>query len=222
MTTPLRADEPPTTAIPRTRPTAWAWCGVAAGVLGLAGLMATANLYDPAAGLLADNERLLAAVRGSTLLVLVHQVVCAVVAGLLVVFGAGLVRHLRGVLPPVSLLPAVAGAGVGLTAVALLVGAGFDTDLWWALQGPLDPDSIGGYVVFYNTVPWLWAGLACSAAATAVAGLRHRAVGRPTAWFGVVCAVLLIATQAAPAQYGAVLPGALWLIGAFTFTRRRS
>lgn len=224
MTTPLRADEPVTTAIPRTRPTAWAWCGVAAGVLGLAGLMATANLYDPASGLLADNERLLAAVRGSTPLVLAHQVLCAVVAGLLVVFGTGLARHLRPLLPPGSLLPSVAAAGVGLTAVALLVGAGFDTDMWWALREPgtLDPDSISSYVVFFNTIPWLWGGLACSAVATAVAGLRHRAVGLPTAWFGVACAVLLVATQLAPAQYAAVLPGAVWLAGAFTFARRRS
>ncbi|GAA4559523.1 hypothetical protein [Pseudonocardia xishanensis] len=222
MTTHLRADAP-VRATRRTPFPAWAWCGVAAGVLGLGGLMATANLYDPAAGLLADNEGLLAAVRGSAWMVLVHQAVCAVVAPLLVVFGVGLLRRLRSALPEGSLLPGVAAAGVGLTAVALMVGAGLDTDFWWALPPSvgLDPDSVSGYVVFYNTIPWLWGGLALSAGATAVAGLRHRAVGRPTAWWALVCAVLVGATQLAPAQYGAVLPGALWLASAFTFARPR-
>ncbi|SDG04409.1 hypothetical protein [Pseudonocardia oroxyli] len=208
---------------PRVRPRAWVWCGIAAGVLGLGGLLATGNLYDPAAGLLSDNARLLEAVRGSATLILAHQVLCAALVGLLVVFGTGLEGRLRQTLPAGSLLPGIAAAGVGLTAVALLVGAGYDTDLWWALppEVALDPDAVSGYVVFYNTIPWLWGGLALSAGATAVAGLRHGAVGRPTAWWGAACATLLVATQLAPAQYAAVLPGALWLMGAFTFLRAR-
>jgi hypothetical protein len=212
-----------TTHVLTRRSTAWAWCGPAAGLLGLAGLLITGNLYDPSAGLLADNERLLAAIRESSTLVLAHQVLCAALVALLVVFGTGLERRLRETLPPGSLLPGIAAAGVGLTAVAVLVGAGYDTDLWWALpvEVALDPDSISGYVVFYNTIPWLWGGLALSAGAVAVAGLRHRAVGRPTAWWSVGCAVLLAATQLVPAQYAAVLPGALWLVGAFTFARSR-
>ena len=67
-------------------------------------------------------------------------------------------------------------------------------------------------VEVYNTIGWLWAGAGLSAAAVAVGGFRHGSASRWLAAVSAVLALLVAATQAFPAQYGALFPGALWVI----------
>jgi hypothetical protein len=130
------------------------------------------------------------------------------------VFAAGLYRHLARQEPAGSLVPALAAAGVAVTAAAVFVGGGLSTEMFWALTGdqPFDPDTVGAHVTVHNTLAWLWGGLAVSAAAVALGGLRRGSVGRGVAVVSAVLALLLVATQALPVQYAAVLPGGLWLV----------
>lgn len=191
----------------------WAWAGLAGAVVGVPGLMVTGSTYDASAGVVQDNDALLAAVTGSAGLVWAQQVVCAVVAACFLVFAAGLRRSLARQEPAGSLVPGLAAAGIVVTAAAVLVGGGICTELYWALAGdqPFDPDTVGAHLALYNTVPWLWGALGVSAAAVAVGGLRNGSVGRPTAVLSLVLAVVLAASQALPVQYVAVLPGGLWV-----------
>lgn len=193
---------------------AWAWTGAVGGLVGIVGLMATSSLYDTDSGVVADNAALAEAVGGNATLVWAQQVVCAVVAGCLLVFAAGLRRHLARQEPAGSLVPGVAAAGIALTAAAVLIGGGIATELYWALTGdqPFDPDTIGAHLAIYNTIAWLWGGLALSAGAVAFGGLRHGSVGRAVAMFSGFMSLVLIATQALPVQYISVLPGGLWLL----------
>jgi len=209
--------------LPRTAPTrlvagppgtGWAWCGAAAGLAGAAGLLGTAGIYTQDAWDAGDSSRMAASVAEHSSIVWAHQALSALVVTLLMVFAAGLYRHLALREPPGGLVPAVAAGGVALTAVAVFLGAGLDTELWWSVgDGAIaDPDTVGSMVVHYGAVPWLWGGLGLSAAAVARAGFARRSVGRGLAVTGAVAAVLLLATQLAPVQYIALLPGALWLI----------
>ncbi|WP_051684183.1 hypothetical protein [Blastococcus sp. URHD0036] len=209
----LPAVSPPRahTAHPAGR--AWAWTGLAGAVVGVPGLMVTGNTYDASTGVVADNDELLAAVADSAGLVWAQQAVCGVVAACFLVFAVGLRRSLARQEPANSLVPGLAAAGVVVTAAAVLVGGGICTELYWALTGdqPFDADTVGAHLALYNTIPWLWAALGVSAAAVALGGLRHGSVGRPTAVFSLVMALLLAATQVFPVQYVAVVPGGLWV-----------
>ncbi len=209
---PAPAQAPPFVPPSRTG-RGWAWAGLAGAVVGVPGLMVTGGTYDASTGVVSDNPALLQAVTGSVGLVWAQQVVCAVVAACFLVFAAGLRRALARQEPADSLVPGVAAAGVVVTAAAVLVGGGICTELYWALAGdqPFDPDTVGAHLALYNTLPWLWAALGVSAAAVAVGGLRHGSVGRPTAVFSLVMALLLAASQAFPVQYVAVLPGGPWV-----------
>jgi hypothetical protein len=182
-------------------------------MVGGAGLLGTANLYDAATGVVADNDALATAVVGSAPLIWVQQAVCATAAACMLVFALGLRRHLAARTPAGSLLPGVAAGGVLLTAAAVVVGGGLATEMFWALAGPqpFDADTVGAQVTFYNTIAWLWGPLGVSATAVAVAGWRGRG-GRGLAVFSALMALLLVATQALPVQYAAVVPGALWLV----------
>lgn len=196
------------------RPAGWAWAGAAGGLAGAAGLLVTGNLYDPASGAVADNDALADAVSGNAPLVWAQQVVTALVAGCLLVFAAGLHRHLARQEPAGSLVPGVAAAGVALTAVALFVGGGLSTEMYWALTGdqPFDPDTVGAHVTVHNTIAWLWGGLGLSAGAVAFGGFRRASVGRGLASVSAAAALMLLATQALPVQYAAVVPGGIWLV----------
>ncbi len=174
----------------------------------------TGNLYDASTGVVADNAALADAVTGSAPLVWGQQVVTTVVAGCLLVFAAGLRRYLGRQEPAGSLVPAVAAAGVTVTAAAVFVGGGLSTEMFFALTGdqPFDPDTVGAHVTFHNTIAWLWGALALSAGAVAYGGLRRGSVGRLLTGFSAVMALLLVACQAFPVQYAAVVPGGLWLL----------
>ena len=107
----------------------WAWAGVGAGLAGIASIGASMQVDavyaedvagDPAAivGRLADQ----------TAAILTFHTATMVSLALLVVFAAGLRRRLAGQLPSRSLLPDVAAAGLGLVAVAQLMGSGLTTE----------------------------------------------------------------------------------------------
>ncbi|MGI5242046.1 hypothetical protein [Dactylosporangium sp. CA-139066] len=204
----------------------WALAGTLGGLTGLVGLFIGATLTDGVGDGIRDNALVVAAIAEHRGLVWLTQVVCALAAALLVVFAAGLRRHLAAQEPVGSLVPAVAAAGLGLVAVALLVGGGICTELYWALGEPQrwDPDTIAALVEVYNTVSWLWLGAGIAAAAVAVGGFRHGSAGRWLAGFSALAAVLVFATQAFPAQYAALFPGGLWVFAAglaFALTGRR-
>ncbi|GAA1184244.1 hypothetical protein [Pseudonocardia alaniniphila] len=195
-------------------PQAWAWTGAAGGLIGVIGLMVTGDLYDAETGAVADNTVLAAAVASRAALVWVNQAVTVITAVCVVVFAAGLRRHLVAQEPAGSLVPGAAAAGLGLTAVALLVGGGIGTELFWALTGPqpFDPDTIGAHVAIYNTTAWLWGGVGLTAGAVAFGGLRHGSVGRGLAVFSVLMALVVAVTQLLPVQYISVLPAGLWMM----------
>jgi hypothetical protein len=200
---------------PSPRPArGWAWAGVAAGLLGPVVLLGTAGIYSQAAWNAADSAVMAASVADHTAVIWAHQGLAVLITGLLVVFGLGLRRHLAAGEPPHGLVPDVAATGVLLTAGSVFLGAGLDTELWWAVQAgaAADPDTVGSMVNWYGTASWLWGGLGLSAAAVAFGGLAHRSSGRLIGWVSAALAVVLAATQATPVQYIAVLPGALWLV----------
>ncbi|MET7402513.1 hypothetical protein ABZS66_54435 [Dactylosporangium sp. NPDC005572] len=216
MTTPL-------TTTSRT----WALCGALGGLIALVGLLVGADLTGGVGDGIKDNALVVAEIAGKRNYVWLYQVVSAAAAGLIVVFAAGLRRHLAAQEPAGSLVPGVAGAGLGLVAAVLLVGGGMSTELYWALGEPerWDPDTIAAMVEIYNTIAWVWTGAGVAALAVAVGGFRHGSVARWLAAVSAVLAVLVFATQAYPAQYAALFAGALWVIVAglaFTFGGRRA
>ncbi len=192
----------------------WALTGAAGGLAGLLGIFLGADLTAGVGDGIRDNAQLVAAIAGHRDLVWLYQVSCAVAAACLIVFAAGLHRHLAVQEPAGSLVPAVAAAGVGLVAAAALIGGGICTELYWALGEPerWDPDTIAAMVEVYNTLAWLWAGAGLSAAAVAAGGFRHGSASRWLAAVSAVLALLVAATQALPVQYAALFPGALWVI----------
>ncbi|MER7279339.1 hypothetical protein ABT369_33355 [Dactylosporangium sp. NPDC000244] len=192
----------------------WAAAGALGGLVGFAGLFAGSNLTANVGDGIRDNALVVEAISGQRTYVWSTQVVCFVAAALLVVFAAGLRRHLGAQEPAGSLVPGVAAAGVGIVAVLLLVGGGICTELYWALGDPgrWDPDTIAALVEVYNTLPWLWSGAGIAAAAVAVGGFRHGSASRWLAAISALAAVLVLATQAFPAQYGALFPGAAWVL----------
>ena len=203
-----------TTQIRTTPRRGWALTGAAGGLAGLLGIGFGANLTADVGDGIKDNAQLVAAIVAHRDLVWVYQVSCVIAAACLVVFAAGLRRHLAVQEPAGSLVPAVAAAGIGLVAAATLVGGGICTELYWALGEPerWDPDTIAAMIEVYNTIAWLWAGAGLSAAAVAAGGFRHGSAARWLAVVSAVLALLVAATQAFPAQYGALYPGAVWLI----------
>jgi hypothetical protein len=214
----MRTSDPAVEVTTRIRtgppPSAWAWVGATGGLVGVVGLMVTGDLYDAETGAVADNTVLAAAVAMRAPLVWVNQVVTVVTAVCVIVFAAGLRRHLAAQEPAGSLVPGVAAAGLGLTAAALLVGGGIGTELYWALTGPqpFDPDTVGAHLAIYNTTAWLWGGVGLTAGAVAAGGLWHGSVGRGLAVFSAAMALVIGTTQALPVQYISVVPGALWVI----------
>ena len=193
----------------------WAAAGLAAGVSGAIGMVAsgyTGAVYDPAlsgdAGAIAEamQERLAA--------ILVFHTATMTAALLLVVFAAGLARRLRQAVPTDSLLPAVAASGLALVSVAGLIGTGLTTE--FAFMGQQGEDVVPEVVVMFShwigTLPWLWAGAGVTALAVAAAWRSHAAVAP---WIGRVSAVLgalTVLLAVSPLQYMAGMLGPLWLI----------
>ncbi|WP_238015852.1 hypothetical protein KZZ52_28450 [Dactylosporangium sp. AC04546] len=215
-----------TTTLTTSPSRTWALCGALGGLIGLVGLLVGADLTGGVGDGIKDSALVVAEIAGKRNYVWLYQVVSAASAGLIVVFAAGLRRHLAAQEPAGSLVPGVAGTGLGLVAAVLLVGGGMSTELYWALGEPerWDPDTIAAMVEIYNTIAWVWTGAGVAALAVAIGGFRHGSVAKWLAAVSAVLAVLVFATQAYPAQYAALFAGALWVIVAglaFTFGGRR-
>lgn len=193
---------------------AWAWVGVAAGALGVATIqtsMAASVNWEATAG---DAVAMLEDASTKQATYLTFHVLAVLTALALPVFGAGLRRRLDQQGPAGALHGQVALAGLLLTAAALLLGSGLDTQFALGLSdtAAFVPESAAFYTDWVATIPWLWVGAGLSALALAVTALRHGAAPR---WIGVVSAVLGALTVVAgvsPFQYMAGFTGPLWAL----------
>lgn len=193
----------------------WVYAGIGAGVTGIAAILGSsfANaVYDPdlagdAAGLTAKMAEQLAPL-------LVFHVGATVSALLLVVFAAGLRRHLAQRLPEGSLAPQVASTGLVLVSVALLIGSALDTEFIFGLMDTdlLVPETAVLYGHWVATVPWVWAGAGLAALAVGQSGRSHQAVPRWLTWLSLVLGGLTTLLAISPLQYMAGMTGPLWLL----------
>lgn len=193
----------------------WVYAGIGAGVTGIAAILGSsfANaVYDPdlagdAAGLTQKMSEQLAPL-------LVFHVGATVSALLLVVFAAGLRRHLAQRLPEGSLAPQVASTGLVLVSVALLIGSALDTEFIFGLMDTdlLVPETAVLYGHWVATVPWVWAGAGLAALAVGQSGRSHQAVPRWLTWVSLVLGGLTTLLAISPLQYMAGMTGPLWLL----------
>jgi hypothetical protein len=193
----------------------WGLAGIVAAVAALAGMVASAGVTSGAQPEdFRDPAVLLPRLVEGRTWVLVFQAAMTVAALALVVFAAGLRRHLSEQEPAGSLTPTVAAGGLGLVAALCLVGAGLGTELWWALGHPDEagPASVASMVDLVATLSWVWAGAGLAAAAVAVAALRHGALPRWMGWVSVAGAVVTLGISLVPLQYLSGVFGALWLL----------
>lgn len=191
---------------------AWAWTGVAAGVLGIVSIQASSALgasWEQTAG---DADAIVADLAGKTSTLLVFHTATVLVAILVLIFAAGLKRRLDVQAPAGSLLPTVAGSGLVLTSVAALMGSGLDTQFMFGFaEDKVVPEAGAFFSDWTATIPWLWVGAGLTAVAVAVASLRHGAAPR---WIGVVSLLLgglTLLVGVSPLQYMAGFVGPVWL-----------
>lgn len=193
---------------------AWAWSGVAAGVLSIATIqasMAASVDWEATAG---DAEKMLADAATKQGAYLLFHVLAVLTLLVLPIFGAGLKRRLDQQGPAGALHGQVALGGLLLTAAALLLGSGLDTQFALGFSDPSAyvPESAAFYTDWVATIPWLWVGAGLSALAVSAAALRHGAAPR---WVGVVSLVLGALTVIAgvsPFQYMAGFIGPIWVL----------
>ncbi len=207
--------DPPGTAQPAlpTRTRSWAVCGIAAAVLGLVTIVVSMGLWDPDLDY-SDPTAIanrLSDAKGQ--LIVMHVAMLTGMVGL-VIFGLGLARRLGGALPSGSLIGGVAASGIGLTAVANLIGSGLDTEFLFAAEVVEKdvPETIAFYNHWIATIPWLWVGAGLAGVAIAVAALKHHAAPR---WIGIVGATLgglTLLVGISPLQYMAGFVGPIWLL----------
>ncbi|GAB7193257.1 hypothetical protein NUM3379_39660 [Kineococcus sp. NUM-3379] len=191
----------------------WAAAGVLAGAAGITSIQAS-TAVDALHRQDGDAEGVVAALAQQVPQILVFHTATTVATVLLLVVAAGLHRRLARALPADSLLPAVAAGGLGLVAVAGLIGSGLDTEFVFGLQDPsvLVPEAAVLFAHWVGTVPWLWVGSGVAALAVAVAALRHRALPRWIGWVSLVLGVLTTLVGISPLQYMAGFPGPVWLL----------
>ena len=193
----------------------WAAAGVAAGAAGITSIQASTAadaVYRPE--LAGDAAGITTALSGQLTPLLVFHTATTLTTVLLVVVAAGLHRRLARALPAGSLLPGVAAGGLGLVAVAGLMGSALDTEFLFGLTEPdrLVPETAVFYGHWVGTVPWLWVGAGVAGLAVAVAALRHRAVPRWIGWASLVLGGLTALVGVSPLQYMAGFPGPVWLL----------
>lgn len=216
MSTTLRPDVPTTASPPPTvrTPRAWAWTGVVGGVLALGMIqasMAASVDWETTAG---DADAMLADIATKQGPLMAFHVLAVLTMLTLPIVGAGLKRRLDQQGPAGALHGQIALAGLLLTAAALLLGTGLDTQFTFGLSQPelYVPESAAFFTDWVATIPWLWVGAGMSGVAVAVASLRHGAAPR---WVGIASLVLGAITVIAgvsPLQYMAGFVGPLWLL----------
>lgn len=193
----------------------WTWAGVAGGAVAVLGLVASASVTSATEPEdYRDPTVLLPKIVEGRSWVLVFQIAMTLASLALVVFAAGLHRHLAAQEPAGSLTPAVTAGGLGLAAALSLVGAGIATELWWSLGDPegASPYSVASMVDLVATMSWVWAGAGLSAGAVAAAALRRGSLPRWAGWVSAVAATLILAASLAPVQYLSGMLGAVWVL----------
>lgn len=194
----------------------WVLAGIGAGVLGLAGGIASgmvdavydAKIAGDAAGI---TERLSQQVPQ----IIVFHTATMLSCVLLVLFAVGLHRQLLRRTGPDSLVPGVAAAGLGLVAVAQLIGAGLTTEFAFALAedtGLVLPESATFFNHWIGTIPWLWGGAGLTGLAVASAALREGAYARWLGWTSLALGGLTALFLVSPLQYMAGMTGPVWLV----------
>ncbi|WP_245672566.1 hypothetical protein [Aldersonia kunmingensis] len=214
MTTHTGESVEPTTPIPTPR-RGWAIAGAVAGLLGVIGIQASGTIgaaYDEdRAG---DAEAILAGLAEERTALIVEHVTLAVAALLLLVFAAGLHRHLADRLPGSSILPTTAAFGLVATTAIVLVGTGLTTEIVFGLAEPDEvvPEFAVVVAHWVGTLPWVWAATGVSAIAVAVAALRHRIAPAWLGWVSAVLGALTAGFGVSPLQYMAGFTGPLWVL----------
>lgn len=214
-------DQTSNTSTPSTSPTrptgrGWALAGTGAGVAGLVSVVGsslTDAVYD--ASTFGDAEAIAEAMSEQVPQLLVFHTATMVSCALLVVFAAGLHRQLRRRTGTDSLVPGVAAGGLGLVAVALLLGAGLTTEFAFAFaapEGAYTPETVVFFGHWINTIPWLWGGAGLTALAMASASLRGGAYPRWIGWTSLVLGGLTTLFLVSPVQYMAGMTGPIWLL----------
>lgn len=193
----------------------WAFAGVGAGLAGIATIVTSSMInavYDPAAA--GNAPKIVDRLAEQVPQILAFHTATMVSVVLIVVFAAGLQRRLRAQAPAQSILPTVAGSGLGLVAVAGLMGSGLTTEFVFGFsrQNELVPETAAFFGHWVNTIPWLWVGAGLTAVALAVAALRHSAAPRWIGWVSVVLGGLTLLFGLSPLQYMAGAVGPLWLL----------
>jgi len=193
----------------------WAFAGVAAGITGALGIIASLQfgaVYEKNSA--TDTAHTVATMADDRpWLIAFHTTTMACVA-LLLVFAAGLKRRLEAQAPVGSLLPTVASSGLLLTAVAGLMGAGLDTEFLFGLghdDGTLSGDNALFFGHWVGTIPWLWVGAGVSAVAVAIAALKHDAAPRWIGWVSAILGGITLAFGLSPLQYMSGFFGPVWL-----------
>jgi len=204
------------TAAPASRRRLWAWSGVGAGLAGIVSIAASMQVdavYAP--GVEGDPAAIVTRLADETSAILAFHTATLVSMALLVVFAAGLRRRLAGQLPSRSLLPDVAAAGLGLVAVAQLMGSGLTTEFVFGVSDPdavVVPEAAVFFGHWVGTIPWLWVGAGLAGVAVAVAALRHGATARWVGWVGAVLGGVTLVLGLSPLQYMAGMTGPIWLL----------
>lgn len=203
---------------PRSDPAGrgWVLAGLGAGVLGIAGSIASGSVnavYDP--DLSGDAAAITERLSEQVPQIIAFHTATMLSCVLLVVFAAGLHRQLRARTAAESIVPGIAVAGLGLVAVAQLLGAGLTTEFAFGLAG--DPGLVvPETAVFFNhwigTIPWLWGGAGLTGLALASAALRQGAYARWLGWVSLVLGGITALFLVSPLQYMAGMTGPVWLV----------
>jgi hypothetical protein len=187
----------------------WAASGVVAGIAGLAyifGGQSVGAVYDDK---LTPVQQVDALADQTPTLIVLHVLTMLMTVAILP-FAAGLTRRLRIQAPAGSLLPTVAASGLGLVAVAGLMGAALNTEFLFGMkQMPTALSQFYGHWI--GTVPWLWVGAGVAGVALAVAALRHGAAPRWIGWVSVVLGGVTLLFGISPLEYMAGMTGPIWL-----------
>ncbi|MFF0818036.1 hypothetical protein ACFYVR_23155 [Rhodococcus sp. NPDC003318] len=197
------------------RAVGWTVAGVVAGLAGIVGIQASGGVtavYDES---LAGNPVAIAArLAEQRPAVVVEHVGFAVAALALLVFAAGLARHLTSRLEPGSLLGPIAAGGLIVTSTICLIGTGLTTELVFGLSEGTDlvPEFAVVGAHWLGTIPWLWAAAGVSALAVAIASLRHGATPRWLGWASLVLGGLTALFGVSPLQYMAGFTGPVWVL----------
>ena len=193
----------------------WVLAGLGAGVLGIVGAITSGMVdavYDAQAA--GDAEAITEKLATQVPEIIAFHTATMVSCVLLVLFAVGLHRQLVRRTAPDSLVPGVAAAGLGLVAVAQLLGAGLTTEFAFALAEDTHlvlPESAVFFNHWIGTIPWLWGG----AGLTGLALFRAARQGAYASWLGwtsLVLGGLTALFMISPLQYMAGMTGPVWLV----------